>query len=477
MAMLGYFIRLGDKTSCGGKVVSATSRIIHHGLNLARVGDKVTCGENEGEFNLFGGIQNYTCDGIPCIGTLESFAGCPCRSRLFASEFSSSYYPEPPKMASQKTTVNEPEQHAQAAKKQMVTETKPESAPASPLKEDKPPREPVDAGFCIVDLPANVKDFGDYLFYNPVAGARELYDTLNGSGPIKPASILLLVDPDKQDPKQIETLKKAKAKVDTALSDLTMEEASFLHKHKDTIDIFMAVGNKGFGVASEIGQKYFEEIENILADIEKTYQNAFRTSGALIGQQFYVQRAIQFKKLNLILNSFMKDKLGMAQYNDLRKALGLSSRSIMHQWTQTGIGSIEGYATYIEKSAKLIKAMKKLGYIGIAFDFGSTTNKVYDACTIGREADCTKTAFTEYGALTGSVGMSAAIGPAVGGLSTTVCMFALGLVTAEVGGSGALLCTAVGVTGAIAAGEFAGSLGGELGGSIGKGIYEVIYSE
>ena len=477
MAMLGYFIRLGDKTSCGGKVVSATSRIIHHGLNLARVGDKVTCGENEGEFNLFGGIQNYTCDGIPCIGTLESFAGCPCRSRLFASEFSSSYYPEPPKMASQKTTVNEPEQHAQAAKKQMVTETKPESAPASPLKEDIPPREPVDAGFCIVDLPANVKDFGDYLFYNPVAGARELYDTLNGSGPIKPASILLLVDPDKQDPKQIETLKKAKAKVDTALSDLTMEEASFLHKHKDTIDIFMAVGNKGFGVASEIGQKYFEEIENILADIEKTYQNAFRTSGALIGQQFYVQRAIQFKKLNLILNSFMKDKLGMAQNNDLRKALGLSSRSIMHQWTQTGIGSIEGYATYIEKSAKLIKAMKKLGYIGIAFDFGSTTNKVYDACTIGREADCTKTAFTEYGALTGSVGMSAAIGPAVGGLSTTVCMFALGLVTAEVGGSGALLCTAVGVTGAIAAGEFAGSLGGELGGSIGKGIYEVIYSE
>jgi uncharacterized Zn-binding protein involved in type VI secretion len=36
---IGYFIRLGDKTSCGGKVVSATSRIIHHGLNLARLGD------------------------------------------------------------------------------------------------------------------------------------------------------------------------------------------------------------------------------------------------------------------------------------------------------------------------------------------------------------------------------------------------------------------------------------------------------
>jgi hypothetical protein len=114
--MLGYFIRLGDKTSCGGKVVSATSRIIHHGLNLSRVGDKVTCGKNEGVFNLFGGIQNYTCDGIPCIGTLESFAGCPCRSRLFASEFSSSYEP-PRNIKSQNTITTEPEQHAQSTKR------------------------------------------------------------------------------------------------------------------------------------------------------------------------------------------------------------------------------------------------------------------------------------------------------------------------------------------------------------------------
>ncbi len=474
MAMIGYFIRLGDKTSCGGKVVSASSHIIHHGLNLARVGDKVTCGKNEGVFNLFGGIHNYTCDGIPCIGTLESFAGCPCRSRLFASEFSSSYFPEPPRMASQKTTVNEPEQHAQAAKKQVA---EPAPAPAPIKQEEKVPRVPVDAGFCIVDLPANVKDFGDYLFYNPVAGARELYDTLNGSGPIKPASILLLVDPDKQDPQQIETLKKAKAKVDTALSDLTMEEASFLHKHKDTIDTFLAIGNKGFGTISEIGQGFFKEIEKTLIAIEKTYQNAFRTSGALIGQQFYVERAMHFKKLNMLLTSFMKNKLGMWQYNDLRKALGLSSRSIMHQWSQTGIGAIEGYATYIDKSAKLIKAMKKLGYIGVAFDFGSTTNKVYDACTIGREADCKQTAFTEYGALSGTIAVSSMVGGTAAGASTYVCMLALGLVTAEVGGTGALFCAAVGVAGAVAAGEVAGSVGGELGGSLGKGIYEVIYSD
>ncbi len=99
---VGYFIRLGDKTSCGGTVVSATSRIIHHGLNLARLGDKVTCGKNEGVFVLLGGISNYTSDGLPCIGTLESSSSCPCKARLFASEFSSSYYPEPPKWRQRK---------------------------------------------------------------------------------------------------------------------------------------------------------------------------------------------------------------------------------------------------------------------------------------------------------------------------------------------------------------------------------------
>ena len=314
---VGYFIRLGDKTSCGGTVVSATSRIIHHGLNLARLGDKVTCGKNEGVFVLLGGISNYTSDGLPCIGTLESSSSCPCKARLFASEFSSSYYPEPPKMASKKTTVNEPEQHAQAAKKQVA---EPAPAPAPIKQEEKVPRVPVDAGFCIVDLPANVKDFGDYLFYNPVAGARELYDTLNGSGPIKPAS-------------------------------------------------------------------------------------------------------------------------------------------------------------YIEKSAKLIKAMKKLGYVGITLDFANTTNTIYDACTVGRESECKKMTVVEYSKFAGSQ-TGGLLGGNIGArLSGAACVWGLGLLTSEIGGAGALLCSAVAVTGGLAGGEVLGSVAEDLGSSAGEALYEAFYSE
>jgi uncharacterized Zn-binding protein involved in type VI secretion len=470
--MIGYFIRRGDKTSCGGHVLNATSTIIHHGIPVARVGDPVSCGKNPGIFKLFGGIQNYTAMGIPCVGTIEGVSSCPCKAKLFASNFTATY--ESMRQAPYKSPVHskiEHEQHAQTANKPLVTEPAPVNAPEPiPLK-----REAIDAGFCIVDLPSNVRDFGNYLFYNPVKGARELYDLLNGSGHVKTGSILLLVDPEKQDPEQIETLKKAKNKVDNALKDLTDEEAIFLYKHKDAIDSFTGYGSAIAGIASEIAGKYFEEIEKVLKEIHKTYTNSLLTRGMLISEQFYVERSKHFKNLNILLNRFMKTRLGMAEYKDLRKALGLSSRSIMHHWTQTGVAQIEGYATYIEKSAQLVKAMKKLGYIGIALDFANTSNSIYEACTIGRESECKKQAFIEYGkfAFTQTGGL---IGGTAGtGISYGVCMWAMGLATVEVGGTGALLCTAIGVGGGIAGGEIIGSYGGDIGSEVGMEIYEAIY--
>ncbi|WP_122095372.1 PAAR domain-containing protein [Rahnella sp. Larv3_ips] len=103
---IGYFIRFGDKTSCGGRVLGASSNITHHGLNVARMYDPVSCGKNPGIFRISGGIQNYTAYGTPCAGTLNSISTCPCRAKIFASEFSSVYeFIEKP-----------PLQHAQSVK-------------------------------------------------------------------------------------------------------------------------------------------------------------------------------------------------------------------------------------------------------------------------------------------------------------------------------------------------------------------------
>lgn len=59
-------IRLGDKTSHGGTVVSATSHVTVGGLPVARVGDKCTC-PKRGHNNcvIVEGDPNWTIDGIP----------------------------------------------------------------------------------------------------------------------------------------------------------------------------------------------------------------------------------------------------------------------------------------------------------------------------------------------------------------------------------------------------------------------------
>lgn len=69
------------------------------------------------------------------------------------------------------------------------------------------------------------------------------------------------------------------------------------------------------------------------------------------------------------MNKFSKERLNLKQYEDIKQVLGLSTKSIMHKWDQTGVKDIEGYASYIETSAKLIKIMRTTGYIGVGLDF------------------------------------------------------------------------------------------------------------
>ncbi|MCU1721755.1 MULTISPECIES: PAAR domain-containing protein [unclassified Pseudomonas] len=54
--MQGYFIRIGDKTSCGGKVIEGSSGTIMGGLPQSRLGDTVTCGVTGGFFQIVGGV-------------------------------------------------------------------------------------------------------------------------------------------------------------------------------------------------------------------------------------------------------------------------------------------------------------------------------------------------------------------------------------------------------------------------------------
>lgn len=341
-----------------------------------------------------------------------------------------------------------------------------------PVEEDKPSREPVDAGFCVLPYGATPSSFESRFFINPPDGTRELYHKLNPDIKKQPGSILLVVDPEKQDQQQIETLQKARDRIDNALAPLTLPEARVLHENRASVDIFSsqlysdALGQSGdiLGYIKDTGGGYYEEINKTLNEIQALYKKTYSSnSGRISGEEFFGQRERLLKKLDGILNKFSKERLNLKQYEDIKQALGLSTKSIMHKWDQTGVKDIEGYASYIEKSAKLIKIMRTTGYVGVGLDFASYTTNVYEACAKGRESECRKAAITEYSKFGFKQTASFAGGAAGGIMGRAACTWVLGLITSEAGCIGASVCLVSGIASSIAGGKFLEKMGEKLG--------------
>jgi len=457
MAAKGYFLFRGDKTVCGGRILEGCTDHQFFGKDMACEGHQVTCGKHPGRYRICGGLDTDYIHGKRIAGTLHSYSSCPCKSKFVPSNFDDDY-----ELGGEATVTHtdlshlveipvlpgpiepEPAQHAQAAKKKTG----------------------IDAGFAVLPYGGTTEAWQRLLFTeNPPAGAKELFATLNGADErYKAGSIMLLVDPDKQDDEQIAHMQNAKARIDAALEPLTHEEANFLHKHYATIANFSSIADKGIGLATDPVGKYFENIKKILKEIQDTYKNTYITRGALIGEQFYVRRSQLFNELDRLLKvGFLNKAMKFGEYTKIKNALGLSSSSITHKWNETGVSDIEGYATHIERAAKYVKAMKYIGYVGIGFSAIHSINEINEACSIGREAECTKKTYTEIGSFSGAVGG----GILTGSLAVPLCI-AIGIGTA---GTGGLVCTIIaGGTLGYAGGE-AGSWGGE---KIGNSLYSVI---
>ncbi|QGU86971.1 PAAR domain-containing protein [Erwinia sorbitola] len=428
----------GDKTSTGSECYAGRSGITVMGKLQLFIGDKTSpcpkCGEigfiASGDYRQSNEGVDAAVDGSPIV------CSCPNGTNFLIAP--DTVQINAPPRTTWATTPTDPEQRDQTAKKK---------------------RTGVDAGFCLIPQQSTTDSFENTLFAGVQPdGTRELYRLLNGTGKeYKAGSILLIVDPEKQDSEQILHMQQAKARVDAALDPLTYEEANFLHKHYATIANFSNIADKGIGLAADPVGKYFENIEKILKEIQTTYKNTYITRGALIGEQFYVKRSQLFKELESVLKfGFLNKAMKLGEYTKLKNALGLSTSSITHKWNKAGVGDIEGYATHIERAAKYVKAMRYTGYIGIAFSAVHSMNEINEACSVGREAECTKKKYTEIG----SFALGTSVGVAGGALAMPLCV-AIGAGTAGVGG---LICIVIAGTSLGYAGSSAGGVFGEWSG-------------
>ncbi|RNL69921.1 hypothetical protein D7I40_16375 [Citrobacter sp. MH181794] len=386
---------------------------------------------------------------IICLlaGSAHSRGTCPCQCR-FIPHLNITYRYDDYILAS----------YAAANRSQNST------PPARATRKIPESKQSVEPGFCVIPELTTPKSYECELMVSPPPGVKELYRQLNPEKKKKPGSILVVADPLSQSPEKIAQIQTARDKIDKALEPLTNEEAKLLYENKTPIDIFSsniysdALGQSGdiFGYIKDAGGGYYEEINKTLKEIQELYKKTYsHNSGRISGEEFFGQRERLFNQLDIILNKFSKEQLNLKQYEQIKQALGLSTKSIMHKWDQTGVKDIEGYASYIEKSAKLLKVMRTTGYVGIGLDFASYTTNVYDACAKGRESECRKAAITEYSKFGAKQIVGIAAGGAAGPAARAICMWALGLITAEAGAIGAGLCLVTGIGTGIIAGKVA----------------------
>lgn len=316
-------------------------------------------------------------------------------------------------------------------------------------------------GYCITEQAGSLDFQARQLFRDVRSPSANLFMQLNADTQwLKPGQIMIVSDAEAPLTRQmLYALREAKQRTNAALIGVSTEEASFLQKHYGMIAGLTQAGSKIFGTVGGTGEKYFSAIERILKKIEVSYQNQFRTQGTLIGQQFFIERNQLLGELKELVNkpllkSVARHTIKFAPYDDMRKALKLSSRSIVHEWSTVGMSGIPGYATFVGNAAKAARYLKLGGYIGIGFSFAGKTNDIVAACTSGREQECGTFAFKEYikfgtgttlGLLGGAAGSSLGIGACA----------AIGIVTA---GAGGVACAVVGSL----AGGYAGNQFGEI---------------
>ena len=464
----GYFIGLGDETTCGGKVLDGDDRINIFGLLHARAGDRVSCGKDGKTYRIVGGISHMESHGRLMAGTLDSHSDCPCKARLIPSVFTASYSNEGAAPRATRRTeqpVSSTVTSSPIAPRQSAFA--PSSNPAPAVFNSVAVQEP---GFYVVPKSMTREALEATLFPTPNPAVMSKFQALNpDSGVVKAGSMIVLSDPNNfQCTREEALLMEAAAKTNDALKPLSADEADFMARHRHEITTFLAQGSTAIGIGEAMFAKNLEDVKTVLRDIEALHQRAFQADGHLRSPEFFANRKQLLAKLDTHLTTMTRKGIGFPDHPNLKSALGISSRSLVHSWTQAGAaGQIPGYATHIDGVSKAAKIVKYGGWIGTAIGGGASYMKVQDVCTAGDAEACERVKFTETGGFVGGVAGGAVAGGLLTGSTVGAICLGLGVPTA---GTGTLVCGLV----VVGVGSFAAGVAfGKTGEKTGELIYKV----
>jgi hypothetical protein len=235
----------------------------------------------------------------------------------------------------------------------------------------------------------------------------------------------------------------------------------FLIKNYDLLQVIMTNASIGVGSASSAWSKHLAAVERTLHEIDALHKQYLSKGTTAARDEFLAKRRVLFAKLEGQLSGMARLGTGLKNEGSIKKMLGISTKSYWHH------GGIRKYEETVKRIAKASQMLKKGTYIGIALDVGATALEITEACSAGREQECTRAKFVEGGKLVFGVGGAAYGGYAGMASGVAICAAVFAIPTA---GASALGCAIVG--GAIG-GLAVGALGSHTGEQIGTRLYEV----
>lgn len=329
----------------------------------------------------------------------------------------------------------------------------------NPLKELSEP------GYHVVKEPMSKTELLREL-YGDASAKPEHFDRLNPGilSRVLPGEMIVLGDPSAHECTIEEArLMDVAARVNQEIHELNEDEARFLADNYDFLEFIVSSGSAGLGAGAFAISQQLNSIKASLTELEELHQRTYTRYGHLNHETFYSERRSIFKRLDFALGKVAKSGLSLDGDASLKRALGLSSKSIVHHWKSSGVGDIPGYSTHFSKLAQAAKWSSRVGYVGIGLSFAGATLAVKEACTFGSTKECKKAPYTEFGRF----GMSTAGGLAGGAGGTYVCLALAG--TTGVGGLACALL--VGGAASVGGGKLGGDIGEYVGGDV---IYELI---
>jgi uncharacterized Zn-binding protein involved in type VI secretion len=321
-------------------------------------------------------------------------------------------------------------------------------------------------GFHVVHRPMTRNELLGHL-YGDASAKPDNFDRLNpelGSRAL-PGEMIVIADPNSLECTiQENDLMKVAAQVNQEVRQLSEQEAQFIVDHYDLLELMTANAATGLGVGATMVGQQIKSINGILKELEVLHQNTFRKYGKLSHPAFFEHRQKLFAKLDFALGKVARKGMSLDDNAKLKRALGLSTKSMVHEWKLSGVGGIPGYAAHYSRLAQMGKVVQGSGYGLLFLDAGLGVARVTEACAYQSEQAC-EAALIEEPSKLGGAYWGAQLGSKLGG----VCVL-LGVTTGAGGVACVVLATGVGGFGG-------GYLGGEGGAVIGSKIREVIVDD